>query len=225
MGFVGIFVHQLLQSYALTLTTAVRTGWLIGIIPIWSALLAALFLRERFGLGKIAGLALGFLGAALVVTRGRLEPGLLALPSTRGDLLILVSTLTWAVYTVLGHDTIRRLGSLRATAGAMLAGWLMLAPWFLGTEGWRELEHVSAIGWWAIAFLGVGCRSPRVLVGPERVKRLAWRFSTWSPSSPWRRPSLLGEQWLEHSGRRGHRAGRRGTRATEWEGRLMASRG
>ena len=26
MGFVGIFVHQLLQSYALTMTTAVRTG-------------------------------------------------------------------------------------------------------------------------------------------------------------------------------------------------------
>lgn len=157
MGFVGIFVHQLLQSYALTLTTAVRTGWLIGIIPIWSALLAAIFLRERFGVGKIAGLALGFLGAALVVTRGRFEPGLLALPSTRGDLLILVSTVTWAVYTVLGHDTIRRLGSLRATAGAMLAGWLMLSPWFLGAGGWRELAHVSNVGWAAILFLGIGC--------------------------------------------------------------------
>jgi len=157
MGFVGIFVHQLLQSYALTMTTAVRTGWLIGIIPIWSALLAALFLHERFGAGKIAGLALGFLGAALVVTRGRLEPGLLALPSTRGDLLILVSTINWAVYTVLGHETIRRLGSLRATAGTMLAGWLMLTPWFVGAEGWRELAHVTAVGWWAILFLGVGC--------------------------------------------------------------------
>lgn len=157
MGFVGIFVHQLLQSYALTMTTAVKTGWLIGIIPIWSALLAAVFLRERFGAGKAAGLALGFFGAALVVTRGRLESGLLALPSTRGDLLILASTVTWAVYTVLGHDTIRRLGSLRATAGAMLAGWVMLSPWFAGTGGWRELAHVSPVGWAAILFLGVGC--------------------------------------------------------------------
>ncbi len=157
LGFIGIFIHQLLQSHALTLTTAVRTGWLIGITPIMSALLAALFLRERFGAGKIAGLLVGLLGVALVVTRGRLDPELLALPSTRGDLLILVSTVTWSVYTVLGHDTIRRVGSLRATAGTMLAGWLMMFPWFLGSEGWRELSQVSSVGWSAILFLRIGC--------------------------------------------------------------------
>src|SRR3954467_7219245 len=49
MGFVGIFLHQMLQVHALTLTTAVRTGWLIGLTPIWSAVLAAVFLGERFG--------------------------------------------------------------------------------------------------------------------------------------------------------------------------------
>src|SRR5688572_26375815 len=41
MGFVGIFIHQLLQAYGLTMTSATNTGWLIGVIPIWSALLAA----------------------------------------------------------------------------------------------------------------------------------------------------------------------------------------
>ena len=40
MGFIGIFFHQVIQSNALTMTTAVRTGWLIGVTPIWSALLA-----------------------------------------------------------------------------------------------------------------------------------------------------------------------------------------
>ena len=64
MGFVGVFVHQLLQAYGLTLTTAVKTGWLIGLIPIWAALLSALLLGERFGRAKVAGLLLGFAGAA-----------------------------------------------------------------------------------------------------------------------------------------------------------------
>ncbi len=36
MGFIGVFVHQMLQSYALTLTSAIHTGWLIAITPIWS---------------------------------------------------------------------------------------------------------------------------------------------------------------------------------------------
>jgi drug/metabolite transporter (DMT)-like permease len=156
-GFIGVFVHQLLQSYALTLTTAVRTGWLIGLIPIWSALLAGLFLRERFGIMKSAGLALGFAGALLVVTRGRIGGGLLALPSTRGDLLVLASTLNWAVYTLIGRDVIGRLGSLRATAGSMVLGWLMLVPLFVHAAGWREYAHLTSVGVGAVLFLGFGC--------------------------------------------------------------------
>jgi drug/metabolite transporter (DMT)-like permease len=157
MGFVGVFVHHMIQSHALTLTSAVHTGWLIGLTPLWSALLSAYALKERFGPVKIAGLALGFLGAALVVTRGQLGPAILALPSTRGDLLILISTLNWAVYTVLGHPVLRRLGPARATTGALFLGWLMLAPLFLYTAGWREYARLSAHGWIAVLFLGIAC--------------------------------------------------------------------
>ena len=156
MGFVGIFAHQLLQSYGLKVTTAVHAGWLIGLIPIWSALLAGLFLGERFGALKLGGLALGFAGALLVLTRGRLGPGWRALPGTTGDLLILASTLNWAVYSTLGHGTLRRLGSLRATAGSMFLGWLMLAPLYLRVGGWREYAALTGPGIGAVLFLGIG---------------------------------------------------------------------
>ncbi len=157
LGFVGVFVHQLLQANGLTLTTAVHTGWLIGLTPIWSALLAAILLRERFGVMKVAGFALGFLGAALVVTRGRLEAGLLSVPTTRGDLLILASTFNWAVYTILAHAVLRRLGPARATTGAMVLGWILLAPLFFLDGGWREYPALSSTGWAAVLFLGIGC--------------------------------------------------------------------
>ena len=157
MGFVGVFVHQLLQAFGLTLTSAVNSGWLIGLTPVWSAVLAALLLRERFGAQKVAGLVLGFLGAALVVTHGQLDRGVWALPSTRGDLLMLVSTLNWAVYTVIGHPLLKRLGARRATAGSMFLGWAMLAPLFVASAGWREYAHLSAAGWAALGFLGLAC--------------------------------------------------------------------
>ena len=157
MGFLGIFLHQMLQAHGLTLTTAVHTGWLIGLIPIWSALLSAVVLREKLGSAKVAGLLLGFAGAALVVTRGKLSGGLLALPTTRGDLLILASTVNWAVYSVVGRRTLARLGSARATAFAMLVGWAMLAPLFFLRAGWTEYARLSPTGWAAIAFLGIGC--------------------------------------------------------------------
>jgi drug/metabolite transporter (DMT)-like permease len=157
MGFVGVFVHQMLQSFALTMTGAISAGWLIGLTPLWSAVLSAWLLRERFPPAKLAGLALGFTGAALVVTRGQLGAARLALPATKGDLLILASTLNWAVYSVLGHPVLKRLGATRATAGALLFGWLMLLPLFLARAGWREYAHLSGAGWGAVLFLGIAC--------------------------------------------------------------------
>jgi drug/metabolite transporter (DMT)-like permease len=157
MGFVGIFVHQMLQAYGLTMTTAANTGWLIGLIPIWSALLSAIFLGERFPCSRVAGLAVGCAGALLVVTRGELGAHLIALPATRGDLLILASTLTWAIYTVLGHGTLRALGPARASAGAMMLGCAMLAPFYVRSGGWRHYEGLSAQGWIAMLFLGICC--------------------------------------------------------------------
>ena len=157
MGFVGVFVHQMIQAHALTLTSAVNTAWLIGLTPLWSALLSAYILKERFDSVKIAGLALGFVGAALVVTRGRMGAALLFLPQTRGDLMILASTLNWAVYTVLGHATLRRLGPTRATTGALLLGWLMIVPFFVYGAGWREYGRLTGTGWSAVLFLGFAC--------------------------------------------------------------------
>ena len=157
MGFVGIFLHQMIQAHGLTLTTAVRTGWLIGVTPIWSAVLAAFFLGEGFGPRKILGLFIGLVGALLVITRGELSAGVLALPSTQGDLLVLASTWTWAIYTILGRDTLKRLGSARATAAAMFAGWAMMIPFFVAATGWHEYRDLSSTGIIAILFLGIGC--------------------------------------------------------------------
>jgi len=172
MGFVGVFVHQMLQSYALTMTSATNTGWLIGVTPIWSAVLAAIFLRERFGFWKIVGLVGGFLGALLVVTRGDFRPSVLGRPSTVGDLLVLISTVNWAVYSVLGHKTIRRLGPRRATSGAMLFGALMLLPFFFVQRGWREIPRLSAVGWSSLLFLAIACSALGYLFWYGALERL-----------------------------------------------------
>ncbi|HEX2061256.1 MAG TPA: EamA family transporter [Thermoanaerobaculia bacterium] len=157
MGFIGVFVHQMLQAFALTMTEATSTGWLIGVTPIWSAIIAAIVLGERFSVLKIAGLATGFAGALLVVTRGDFSAAVFGRPSTTGDLMILISTVNWAVYSVLGHRTIRALGPRRATSGAMLFGAAMLAPFFVARRGWQELPALSQTGWIALLFLAIGC--------------------------------------------------------------------
>ncbi|MBV9494586.1 MAG: EamA family transporter [Acidobacteria bacterium] len=157
MGLVGVFIHQMLQAYALTMTSAVSTGWLVGVIPIWSAILSALLLKERFGWKKTVGITVALAGALLVITRGHFSRNVMQLPATKGDFLVLLSTVNWAVYSVIGHKTIRRIGPQRATTGAFLAGVVLLAPFFVAKAGWRELPHLSTSGWGAILFLGIGC--------------------------------------------------------------------
>lgn len=172
MGFVGIFVHQMVQAHGLTLTTAVRTGWLIGLTPIWSAVLAAVFLGESFGPRKLVGLLLGLVGALLVITRGELSSRVLALPATRGDLLILASTVNWAIYSILGRDTLKRLGSTRAIGAAMFLGWAMLIPFFVSAAGWQEYRGLSSTTVIAIVFLGVGCSGLGYLFWYAALERL-----------------------------------------------------
>lgn len=157
MGFIGIFIHQMLQAFGLTLTAATNAGWLIGLTPLWSAVLSAIVLRERFGFWKIIGLLGGFAGALLVVTKGEFSAHVLARPSTLGDLLIFISTINWAIYSVVGHATIRELGPRRATSGAMLFGAAMIVPFFLQQRGWRELPNFTPAGWGALLFLSIGC--------------------------------------------------------------------
>ena len=79
MGFVGVFVHQMLQAHALTLTSAIEPGWLIGVTPIWSAVLAAFFLRERFGSWQDPRTLLGALRGRVA----RRDPGRLLAASSR----------------------------------------------------------------------------------------------------------------------------------------------
>ena len=173
MGFVGVFVHQLLQTYGLTLTTATRAGWLIGLIPVWAAIIAAFFLRERFGPAALVGLALGFLGAALVTTGGQLDRRLFALPTTRGDLLVVASTLNWAIYTTIGNRTIRRIGSARASAAVIFLGLLMFLPFCVAETVWREYRHLSAAAWGAVLFLGIGCSALGYLLWYAALARLS----------------------------------------------------
>ena len=172
MGFLGIFVHQLLQVYGLTLTTAVRTGWLIGLIPIWSAILSAVFLHEGFGVRKVVGLLLGAVGAFFVITRGEMSLQLLALPRTLGDFLIILSTINWAIYTIVSAKTLKRLGSLRTTAATMFIGWIMLVPLFFAGARLHEYSRLTPAGLGYIIFLGVGCSGAGYLLWCAALERL-----------------------------------------------------
>ncbi len=157
LGAIGVFIHHLIQTTGLVYTQASSTGWLVALSPAFAALLARLFLKERFGPTRLVGMIVAFGGALLVISRGRLNASFLNLPSTLGDALVLASAFNWAVYSVLGKKPLRQYPALVVTGYAVVIGWLMLGLLFVCTRHWGEIGHLSFSGWAAIAFLGLFC--------------------------------------------------------------------
>jgi len=156
LGLNGIAIHQLLQANALMSTTAINTGWIVALIPIFTALLARLFLKESFGAKKILGLIIAMIGAIMVITRGNLNE-LVWNSATIGDILILISAVNWALFTVLSKRVINNYPSTLMMTYIMGLGWLMVLPLYGIQGGWQSIPGISLGGWISILFLGVAC--------------------------------------------------------------------
>jgi drug/metabolite transporter (DMT)-like permease len=157
LGLNGITVHQLLQANGLVTTSATNSGWIVALTPIFSALLAWLMLREPFGRLKVLGLALASVGALLVISRGQLSGGLLNIPATPGDFLMLLSSPNWALFTVLSKRMMGKFSPALMMTFVMAFGWLAILPLFAGARGWLELARLTAAGWGGVLFLGLLC--------------------------------------------------------------------
>jgi drug/metabolite transporter (DMT)-like permease len=152
----GLLATQLLQAFALERSSSANTAWLVALNPVVTAVLAAWLIGEGLT-GKVAGLAIAFAGALLVLSGGHSFTEVLGLPSTRGDLLTLVSTVTWALYTIYGRSFVSKHDPALVTAHVLGCAALALAPFFLVRSGWDELARLSPTGWMCLFYLGFAC--------------------------------------------------------------------
>lgn len=143
-------VHLLVQTWAVSLTTTMRAGWIIAFIPAVVAVGAWLFQRQRLRVIGWLGILVASAGV-FVLTATR--PAQLA-SAGLGDLLMLGTTFTWAAYTLLSVAPARSSGGLRVSASALLVSVIPngLASLWEGT--WHAPPHAPAI--MALLFLGLG---------------------------------------------------------------------
>lgn len=170
LGVVGVPLQLGLQTYALRLTTANHCGWIVALSPVATACLAALLLRERFPWPKTLGVALGFAGATAVMLGGGRAS--LALPATRGDLLVLVSAFNWSVYTLVARRLMAGRASLPLTLRIFAWGAAGAVAFYLAVGDPRELLAVPPRVWALLAYLGIGCSGIAYLCWSLALERL-----------------------------------------------------
>lgn len=157
LGFLGITFHQWLQVTGLLTARATTTAWIITTIPIFIALLARLFLKEKLGWTRMGGIALAAFGVLLVITRGDLQALLHGDFGTQGDFLVLLSAVNWAVFSVLSRKALHTRPATQMMFFVMLFGWLFSSIWFAGVNDYSSIPNLSSQAWLSILFLGIFC--------------------------------------------------------------------
>ncbi|UFS71458.1 DMT family transporter [Geomonas sp. RF6] len=156
LGLTGVFLYNAIFFTGLKLTTATSGALIVAINPLLTAVLSALWLREKVNSVQVAGITLSLAGVFVVVAKGSLQV-ISSLSFNKGDVIMLGAPLCWALYSILGKKILASFTPLAATAYASAFGTLLLIPAAL-------LEHAAAgapvpgfsfLGWLAIVQLAL----------------------------------------------------------------------
>jgi len=157
LGFLGITFHQWLQSTALTTSRASTTAWIVATTPVFMALLGLLVLKEKLSWLQASGILLATLGVLLVVSDGDLASLSFSQFGQPGDILVLISSFNWAVFSALSRRGLATHPATRMMFFVMTFGWLFSTILFFTGPGIREIPQLTFNGWMGVAFLGVFC--------------------------------------------------------------------
>lgn len=157
LGFLGIAFHQWLQSTALVTSRASTTAWLVATTPVFMALLGWLALKEKLSWLQTGGIVLATLGVLLVVSNG--DPRAISFKQfgAPGDILVLISSVNWAVFSALSRRGLKKHPATRMMFYVMTLGWLFSGILFVSNHGLHEIPQLTFNGWMGVAFLGVFC--------------------------------------------------------------------
>ena len=170
LGFLGISLHQWLQSSGLVTSEASTTAWLVSTTPIFMALLGWLFYREKISLPVAGGILLATIGVLFVITKGDFSSLFSGNFGAPGDILIILSAPNWALFSVMSRPILEKYSPLKVTFYTLFFGWLFISIQFLGTRSWTEFQQISVAGWSSIVFLGVFCSALAYIFYNEGVK-------------------------------------------------------
>ena len=135
LALLGMMLNQSLGYYAAQSISAVNIGILNALIPLLTVLLSLWLLRDTPTLGVATGSVLSFAGLLWLV--GEWQPArLLAQGISQGDLLMMLSVFTYALYGVLLKRWSLPFSGWLMLYLQMSAALLWLLPDFLRSDSW-----------------------------------------------------------------------------------------
>jgi drug/metabolite transporter (DMT)-like permease len=147
LGLLGFGFYNAALNYGEVTVQAGVASLLIATAPIFTALFAVIFLKERLRLRGWIGVLIAFTGVVLIIAGQQRHFGI-----SRGALYILIAAISAAIYFVIQRPFLKNYSSLQLTAYSIWSGTLLILFYLpsltveLKTASWKMTAAVAYLG-------------------------------------------------------------------------------
>ncbi len=154
LGILFFALFPFLFSWSFVHTTASRGSLVIATMPIWAMLISKAIGHERVNSLSLVAIGITLLGLTIALSdKLFISSGQTIL--FKGELIMLLTALTGAVYAILSRDVLREVSASMMTPLAMLAGCLSLLPFTIYQETSVHVMALSSLQFWLMVYLGI----------------------------------------------------------------------
>lgn len=154
LGITGITLHNGLMFAGMAYISASSASIILGLIALQVVLLDLVFFRRVPRALTLFAVALGFVGAAWAISGGDLR-ALGTVGIGPGEVLIFLSGLSWAAYSVLGREVLELYSALTVTTYASAIGFASMLPFVFARPDVAVALVTDPAAGAMILFLGV----------------------------------------------------------------------
>ena len=171
LGFLGVSGYFAFQFSALLYTSSANASTINALNPLVSSILATLVTDERLTKRRIGLLLLGLIGVILTVTGG--DPNvLLNMEFNKGDLIMVLAMLSFAVYGVYSKKATQVYEPLIVTSYVFLFGLIQITPLMLLDGVLAKVLSFSLKAWGGVVFMAIGSSVLGYQIQQVAIKRL-----------------------------------------------------
>ncbi len=153
LSILAIPVNQFLFLTAMKYTSPAHAALLYGTTPALVLLLSWISGAEAPSWKRITGVLIAFLGVVLIVFEKGID---FHSEYMKGNLLLVVAVIAWAMYTVQGKPLIMKYGAFRVSSASMIIGALLFLPFGWSNAKAFDYASLSSTHWGEVLYLSIG---------------------------------------------------------------------
>ncbi len=166
----GLLINQISFIHGLALTSPLDSSIIVTFLPIITMILAAIFLKEPASWLKILGVLVGASGALFLIYASQVDQS--GHSSLAGNLLCLLSGLSFAIYLILTRQISQRYSPITIMKWMFLYALIIFTPLSSKDLASTDFAAFTPSVWFSLAFVMIGATVLPYLLMPYAQSRL-----------------------------------------------------